>query len=299
MESIATGWFAQVAATAFGLAVGSFANVVIYRSPRDGLSSFRPARSFCPHCNAPVRWHDNIPVLSWIALSGRCRSCRQPISPRYLVVELLVAALFLAAVVLWPPVDSDSMVRLGVAFYLATVCVIVTLVDFEHLIIPDSITWPGMVLGLLASLAFPVLHATHRGFHADQPHASSLIASVFGMVAGGGSLMVVGAIGNRLMKRKLQEAGVPDSMGWGDVKWMALAGTFLGVDSVLSAILIGCFAGAVVGIALKVVARVRREESPIGVPFGPFLSLGILAELVSPGLAFTLLASLARASAPA
>jgi prepilin signal peptidase PulO-like enzyme (type II secretory pathway) len=111
--------------------------------------------------------------------------------------------------------------------------------------------------------------------------------------------MLVGALGNRLMKRKLQEAGVPDAMGWGDVKWMALAGTFLGVDSVLSAILIGCFAGAIVGVLLRVLARVRHKESPIGVPFGPFLSLGILAELVEPGLAFTLLTGLARASAPA
>ena len=289
MESLVTGWFAWLAAAAFGLAVGSFANVVIYRSPREGLSCFRPARSFCPSCRAPVRWQDNIPVLSWLALRGRCRACGQAISARYPAVELLVAALFTAAIWLHPPVDARAAVLLGTTCYLAAACVIVSLVDFEHLIIPDSITWTGIGIGLAASLAFPELHVGHAGFRAAQPHTSSLMAAVFGLAAGGGSLMAVGMLGNRLLRRKLEKAGVPDAMGWGDVKWMALAGTFLGALSVLSAILIGCFAGALVGLLLKFTARMQRAEQPVGVPFGPFLSLGILTELVAPGWAWTLL----------
>ncbi len=292
MELLATGWFARLAAAAFGLAVGSFANVIIYRSPRDGLSSFRPARSFCPACRAQLAWHDNIPVVSWIALRARCRACRQPISARYPAIELLVAALFVAAAWLRPPVDADAAAWLGAAFYLSATCVVVSVIDIEHLIIPDSITGTGVALGLLASLAFPSLHAGHVGFDAGSPHASSLMAAIFGLAAGGGSLAAVGLLGNRLLRRKLEQAGVPDAMGWGDVKWMALAGAFLGVLSALSAILIGCFAGAIVGLALKAGARMRRADSVVGVPFGPFLSLGILAELVEPELAFRLLAVL-------
>ncbi len=287
-------------ATGFGLAVGSYANVVIYRSPRDGLSSFRPARSFCPGCRRQISWFDNIPVLSWLLLRARCRGCGMSISARYPMVEVLVGALFLGAwVLLLPPAsagaaDADFALRLLSAFYLIATCVIVTAIDLEHLIIPDTITWPGMILGLASSLAFPVLQATHPGFRPDSPHGSSLIASMFGMLAGGGSLALVGLAGNVMLRRKLKEAGVQDSMGWGDVKWMALAGTFLGAYSVLGAIFIGCFSGAVVGLLLRLAARVRGHEAPLGLPFGPFLSLGILIEVAAPGIAWRVLEQITR-----
>jgi len=293
-SALGHAWFGVTVAICLGLAVGSFANVVIYRSPRDGLSSFRPARSFCPSCRNQIAWFDNLPVLSWMLLRARCRACRTPISLRYPAVELLVGALYVGAWMLIRPTDADGAARLAVAWYLAATCVIVTLIDLEHLIIPDSITWPGMLLGLLAALAFPALHATHPGFKPDSPHGSALMASLFGLLAGGGSLMLVGMAGNIILKAKLKEAGVQDAMGWGDVKWMGLAGTFLGASSVMGAILIGCFSGALVGVAMKVVARLRGQPQPLGLPFGPFLSVGILVECALPGIAWSLLEQITR-----
>jgi leader peptidase (prepilin peptidase)/N-methyltransferase len=293
-----SGWadsnLGVVFAFMIGACVGSFTNVLIFRSPREGMSSLHPRRSFCPSCRAPISWRDNLPVLSWLLLRGRCRQCKATIGWRYPLVELIVAILFAAAWVVRPPVDADALVVLLVAWYLATLCVAVSLIDFEHLIIPDTITWPGIAVGLVCSVAFPVLHEAHPGFRLEAPHGSSLIAGLFGMVAGGGSLAAVGFLGNIALRKKLDEAGVADAMGWGDVKWMVLAGAFLGAVQVLSAILLGCFAGALVGIAMKVWARVRGEDQPVGLPFGPFLSLGILVELAVPGFAWDLLARIAQ-----
>jgi leader peptidase (prepilin peptidase) / N-methyltransferase len=146
-----------------------------------------------------------------------------------------------------------------------------------------------MVLGLTASAAFPVLQEGHPGFRPESPHGSAFMASLFGLLAGGGSLMLVGLAGNVMLKRRLQEAGVQDAMGWGDVKWMGLAGAFLGASSVMGAILVGCFTGALAGVGMKLVARLRDQPQPLGLPFGPFLSLGIVVELARPGITWTLL----------
>jgi leader peptidase (prepilin peptidase) / N-methyltransferase len=278
----------------FGLCVGSFTNVVIYRSPRDGLSVLKPSRSFCPGCRAPVAWRDNVPVISWLLLRGRCRNCREPIAWRYPAVELLVGALFAAAWWLSPPVDAPAAGRLLALWLLAYSSVAVTLIDLEHFIIPDVVTYPGALGGVMLSLVFPSLHASHIGFRADSPHVSALAAALFGLLAGAGSLFAVGWLGNLFLRRKLEAAGVQDAMGWGDVKWMGFAGTLLGVLSVLSAILVGCFLGALAGIAMKLWARVRGAESQVGLPFGPFLSLGILVEVVQPEFAWSLIDALAR-----
>jgi leader peptidase (prepilin peptidase)/N-methyltransferase len=289
MFELASSWAGLIVSLVLGAAVGSFANVIIYRSPREGLSSFRPARSFCPSCRAQLAWSDNLPVLSWLVLKGRCRSCGVRISWRYPLVELLMAALFGVAWWVFHPGDADMLTRLLVAWYLVAACVVVAVIDWEHQIIPDTITWPGMVLGVVASLAFPVLHAGHVGFREQAPHASSLMASLIGLAIGGGSLALVGVLGNLFLRRKLESAGLQDSMGWGDVKWMALAGSFLGALQVMSAILLACFVGATVGLVLIAAARLRGRDAPVGLPFGPFLALGMLVELVSPGLAWGLL----------
>jgi leader peptidase (prepilin peptidase)/N-methyltransferase len=294
MDALGQHWAGPLLAGLFGLCVGSFANVVIYRTPREGLSVLRPARSFCPACRAPVAARDNLPVVSWLLLGGRCRACRAPIGVRYPAVELLIGALFALAWWASPPVDAVAAGRLAALWMLAFACVTVTLIDLEHLIIPDAITYPGMACGLLLSLAVPALHAGHAGFRAGDPRLSALVASLLGLLAGGGSLFLVGRLGNLMLRRKLQEAGVEDAMGWGDVKWMAFAGTLLGVMSVLSAILLGCFTGALAGLVLKLVARLRGREAPVGLPFGPFLSLGILAELARPELSWALVDALAH-----
>ena len=294
MDVLGSSWGGVVFAGLLGLSVGSFANVVIYRTPREGLSVLRPARSFCPSCRAPIAWRDNLPLLSWLLLGGRCRACRAPIGGRYPAVELLVGALFAAAWWWLPPVSADAALRLLAVWLLAFCCVTVTLIDFEHLIIPDAITYPGMVAGLMLSAVAPVLHVGHAGFKEAFPHGSSLMASLFGLLAGGGSLFLVGQLGNLMLRRRLKEAGVEDAMGWGDVKWMAFTGTLLGASSVLSAILVGCFAGAVAGLLMKAWAALRRQESPVGLPFGPFLSLGVLAEIVRPDLAWRVVEHLSR-----
>src|SRR5262245_2050616 len=275
MDALGQHWGGALIAGLFGLCVGSFANVVIYRSPREGLSVLQPSRSFCPGCKAPVSLRDNVPVLSWLLLRGRCRNCHAPIAWRYPAVELLVGALFAAAWWLSPPVDMASTGRFIALCLLAYSSVAVTLIDLEHFIIPDVITYPGIVGGLLLSLVFPTLHAGHWGFRSGSPHGSALMAAFFGLLAGGGSLFLVGRLGNLFLRRKLEAAGVQDAMGWGDVKWMAFAGTLLGALSVLSAILVGCVLGALAGIVMKLVARARGAEAPVGLPFGPFLSLGI------------------------
>jgi len=289
MVDVLSGTLGWVAAALIGLSVGSFSNVAIYRLPLEGLSVWRPARSFCPRCRAKLAWSDNVPVLSWLLLRGRCRFCAAPISARYPLVELVVGALF---VLLWmrvPPSSGTEAVRLLVYWYLAWACVVISAIDLEHLIIPDSITLPGIGLGVLLSLALPALHVGHAGFRPESPHGSSVVVSLLGMAAGGGSLWLVGKVGNVFFKRQVAEAGVEDAMGMGDVKWMAFAGTILGPGMVGMAILIGCFTGAVVGLVLRIGARLSSGEAPIGIPFGPFLSVGILVELLAPGAAWSVL----------
>lgn len=200
-----------------------------------------------------------------------------------------MGAMFVVASLVIAPSTAGSYVRLAAAFYLVATCVIVTLIDLEYLIIPDSITWPGVFLGLVASTIFPSLQVGHPGFKLESPHSSALIASLFGIIVGGGVLILVGLIGNVMLRRRLKEAGVQDAMGWGDIKWMGLAGAFLGASSVVGAILIGCFSGAVAGLFMKLLAKLRNQPQPVGLPFGPFLSVGILVEFARPGLTWSVL----------
>jgi len=286
MEALAEGWVGACLAAVLGLSVGSFANVAIYRVPRQGLSVLRPSRSFCPACSAQLTWYDNVPLVSWLLLRGRCRACQAPIAWRYPAVELLVGLLFVVSWLALAPERGQSWLPVLMAWIVGSTCVVVSAIDLEHFIIPDIITLPGIAFGLLSSLAWPALHVAHEGYDPASPHGSSLVVGLMGLVAGGGSLYLIGLLGNLMLRRQVQEAGVEDAMGLGDVKWMAFAGTFLGPLLVLEAILIGCFAGALVGIVLKLAARLRGGEGPVGLPFGPFLSIGILLEFFRPGAAW-------------
>ena len=287
------GPFGLAVAAWLGLSVGSFSNVLIHRLPIDGLSVLRPARSFCPSCETQLSWSENIPVLAWLWQRGRCRSCSAPIAWRYPAVELLVAALF---VLLWwraPPHDSTSLALLLVGFYLATTSVVISAIDLEHFIIPDAVTLPGIVIGLLLSVSLPGIHGAHDGFDPEAARISGLLLSASGLALGGGSLWLFGKLGNLMMRRQIEAAGVEDAMGLGDVKWMAFAGTLLGPMLVGDAILAGCFLGALVGVLWKLGARLTGRAAPAGIPFGPFLSVGILVQLFRPGAAWWLMAQLA------
>ena len=241
MTAVTTGFGAALAA-AFGAILGSFLNVVAYRLPRG--ESLSVPRSRCTHCDTPIKPYDNVPVLSWLVLRGRCRSCAAPISRRYPLVELATAAL-LALVVVVKGADSD--VWLGLALVLLLVPI--TLIDLDHRIIPNRL----MLLGTVVSLA--ILGLTDPG--AIPEH---LIAAV----AAGGFLLIAAL-------------AYPGGMGMGDVKLAAVMGLFLGRD-VGPAMLVALVAGSVVGAVI--IARVGAQEGRrTAIPFGPYLAFGGLVGL--------------------
>jgi leader peptidase (prepilin peptidase)/N-methyltransferase len=226
-----------VVAGMLGLAVGSFLNVVAYRLPR-GESLSRP-RSRCPGCATPVRPLDNIPVLSWLALRGRCRTCRVPISPRYPLIEALTAALCVA-VVLGGGGEPETL--LGLAFVLLLVPI--AFIDLDHRIIPNKLTG----LGALTALALVAALRPH-----DLPE--HLAAG-----AGAGAFLLAAAIAR------------PGGMGMGDVKLAGVMGLFLGV-AVVPALFAALLSGSLVGVALMARSGVR-EGRRTAIPFGPWLALG-------------------------
>jgi len=235
----------------FGLIVGSFLNVCIYRMPRE--RSVVAPRSFCPHCKKTIPWYDNIPLLSYLLLGGKCRSCRKKISLQYFIIELLTGLFFL-----W----FYSAMGLGARFfiYLIFVCglIVATFVDFNFRIIPDEISVGGIIVGLLCSLAFPALH-----------HASSnlvgLARSLLGVVVGGGVIWLTGIIGDFIFKK--------ETMGGGDVKLLAMIGAFVGWQMVLLTFFIAPLFGSVVGIIIKL----KTKDSLIA--YGPYLALASIVVL--------------------
>jgi leader peptidase (prepilin peptidase)/N-methyltransferase len=229
---------AIVLAALGGLVIGSFLNVVAYRLPR-GESLAHPP-SHCPSCDAPIKPYDNIPVLSWLLLRGRCRSCGAAISPRYPIVEAVTGVLW--ALVTWARWDDASGIALGIV--LVTILIPITIIDYEHRIIPNRITGPAAVVAILIGVLLDM------DFVAEQ-----LIA---GAAAGGFFLLAAIAY--------------PRGMGMGDVKLAGVMGLYLG-RAVGLAVLIGLVAGVVVGavIIARVGAKAGRKQA---VPFGPFLALG-------------------------
>jgi leader peptidase (prepilin peptidase)/N-methyltransferase len=219
-----------------GLLVGSFLNVVIHRLPR-GESLNRPP-SRCPSCGAPVKPYDNIPVVSWLLLRGRCRNCGTAISARYPVVEALTAAAF-AGAALTRGVDDDLALWLP----FAAVLIAVAGIDLDHRIIPNRIVLPAAVWGLAATILF-------RPDNIDD----SLIAGGIAFTA-----LLLAAL------------AYPAGMGMGDVKLAGVMGIYLG-SGVAPAMLVAFLAGSVVGVAI--IAREGRDARKKGVPFGPFLALG-------------------------
>jgi leader peptidase (prepilin peptidase) / N-methyltransferase len=221
----------------FGAVVGSFLNVVAYRLPRH--ESLASPGSHCPSCDAPIRPYDNVPVLGWLLLRGRCRSCREPISPRYPLVEALTAVLAASVVLV-----SHSAHQLVLGLVLVLVLVPIALIDLDHRVIPNKITGPAAVAAVAIGLV-------------TKPSAvpEQLIAGA----AAAGFLFVFAL-------------AYPRGMGMGDVKLAGVLGLFLG-RAVAVAVMTGVLAGTIVG--LVIIARVgTRAGRKTAVPFGPFLALG-------------------------
>ncbi len=230
----------------FGLAIGSFLNVVIHRLPL-GESLVSPG-SRCPSCGAALRAVDNIPVVSYVVLLGRCRRCRTRISPRYPLVELATAALFVLHYFVfgWTPL-------LAVRLVFAASMVALFAIDLEHRLLPDKITLPGIGAGLVASLFLP----------------PGIRDAVIGAFVGGGVLWGIGEAYYRY-------AG-EEGMGGGDVKMLAMIGAFLGWQLVLITLVLSSVTGAVIGV---IVIALRRGDMKYALPFGTFLSLAaIIASL--------------------
>ena len=259
---------ALVLVTVFGALIGSFLNVVIHRVPREESIVFPHSR--CPSCGAAIRPYDNVPVLSWVVLRGRCRSCRAPIAARYPAVEALTAALF-ALVLLRGGVSAQLLPDL--VFVAALVSLV--FIDAEHMILPDVITLPGFALALVARALIPNLDGLWflaGGAMAGWPDwAVSVVGALVGALAGGGSLWLMGWLWERLR-------GV-EAMGLGDVKMMFMVGAYLGWPLTVLTLFLAVLAGSVTGIAIMVWRRDRDMQMLL--PFGIFLGAGAIIALLA------------------
>jgi len=239
-----------------GLVLGSFLNVCIHRLPLGG-SVVRP-RSRCPACERPIAWHQNIPVVSWVALGGRCAGCRARISPRYPLVELAGGATLLAT---WHAFGPGPAFPIASFFALSMIALFFT--DYDHQLLPDAITLSGTVAGLAVSWTNPFLHGETL---------ERVWLALAGAALGSGLLWGLGAVYGRLR-------GV-EAMGMGDVKMMAMVGAFVGPFGVLLTIFAGSIVGAVFGI-LMIPLRGRSLQDTL--PFGCFLAPAALVALFYSG----------------
>ena len=244
-----------------GSCVGSFINVVAWRLPRE--ESVVWPGSHCPHCGHSVQWHDNIPVIGWLALRGQCRDCRQPISTRYPVVEAVTAGLWLST--LWavgfnggsPATDATTaLITLGGGVLLISLLMPLVLIDMDHLWLPEPICRAGVITGLVATAlvtAFGQAQNTSLLFN-------HLLASACGLLA----LEALSALAERIV-------GQP-ALGLGDAKLAAMAGAWLGINGLGVAMGIAVFAGALFGVVARISGHLKPREP---FPFGPFIALGI------------------------
>ena len=238
-----------VYALAVGAVVGSFLNVLIWRVPR-GMSIIRPG-SHCPACGAAIRWFDNVPILSWLALGGRCRRCRGRISLRYPVVEAAAGLLAVAALLRY----GLSLPGLEALLFSWT-SLALGLIDLEHQILPDVMTYPAIAVGLLCSILGGL---------------TTFADALLGMLAGAAVPALV------IVLYKLVR-GI-EGMGWGDVKYLAAIGAVVGLRDCLWVLVVAAVLGALVGLALILAGR-GSGRTPL--PFGSFLALAVIVWLYLP-----------------
>lgn len=254
-----------VLAFSWGACIGSFLNVCVHRMPRD-LSVVRP-RSFCPKCGKMIPSHLNLPIISYIMLGAKCAFCKAPIRPRYVLIELFTAILFLLIWLKAPFLHWGQGLHLApltdplvvpVMWVFVSGLIVGTFIDLEYMIIPDRITYGGIVAGLVASVLLPSLHG-------ETERIPALLTSLKGMAIGGGSLWLVSVIGRWIFRK--------DAMGLGDVKLLAAIGAFLGWQAVIFTIMLSSLAGSIVGVIL-VLCKGREMSSRI--PFGPYLAFAAI-----------------------
>lgn len=263
----------------FGLLFGSFANVCIWRIPRKEEVVLKP--SHCPDCGSAIKWHQNVPVLSFLILRGRCSRCRKKISLQYPLVELAGGLLFAAA-----------YLKFGLDWQLAGylpllwVLLVISAIDFRHYIIPDSLSLPGIVMGLAFGLAgtfLPDLNLSVFG-HNDPFTVWAWLDSLMGMLMGGGLIWLSAWGGEKIFKQ--------EAMGGGDIKLAALIGAFVGWQAILMVLFLSFLFGTLAGVPLMLLNRLKKttdvfegvpkdQPAKAMVPFGPFLALGAVTALLA------------------
>ncbi len=239
--------FIYIAIFIFGTIIGSFLNVCICRIPA-GQSVISPA-SRCPQCGRAIAWYQNIPIISFLLLRGRCAGCGVAISRRYPLVESLTGMLFV-----WVFLRFGLEWATPVYWLFVAALVVITFIDLDHQIIPDVISLPGIVVGFLTILLVPWI---------------SWLDSLLGILLGGGSLWLVAEVYHRLTGQ--------EGMGGGDIKLLAMMGAFLGWQAVLPVIFFASLVGSLVGVPLMLL---KRADGKLAIPFGPFLALGGLVYLL-------------------
>ncbi len=250
-----------------GAAIGSFLNVVIYRVPNE-MSIVMP-NSACPNCKNAIKPYDNIPILSWLVLRGKCRNCKEPIAWRYPAVELLTALVF--CLVYW---QFGLTPYLPVALAFSAAMISLVFIDSEHMILPNVITYPMFATALIVRVVFPLVFADNyfsdtlfapmTWMHGFPAWLVSLAGALLGALVGGGSLWLIGEIWQRLR-------GV-EAMGLGDVKLLFGIGALLGWRLTILTIFIGAFTGALAGVIL--ISRQKEKDMQTQIPFGIFLGIG-------------------------
>ena len=249
----------------FGLVIGSFLNVCIARLPHGESIVSPPSR--CPRCQSSIHYYDNIPVISFIILRGKCRQCGLPISWQYPLVELANALLYVWTVSeFWIGGETFIILALGSAL------IVITVIDYHHMIIPDVITIPGMLIGLavapffMTALGEPLPLPLRQLLPQTGPYATALLNSCIGLIAGGGPLFAIGWIWEKLRHE--------EAMGGGDVKLMGMVGSIIGWKGALLTIFLGAIVGSIVGLTLRIIKLNKRGQL---IPFGPFLAVGAVA----------------------
>lgn len=248
--------FACFAAFAYGACLGSFINVCIWRMPR--RESVVSAPSHCTRCGRAIRWYDNLPVLSFLILRGRCRACHEPYSPRYFLVEVLTGALFVAVFV---KTGLTRQIPGAIFFYCVAILYAVgaAWIDAEHRIIPDALSYPVMLLALAGTLAFPEVWGTPS-------RRTALLYCVLSGAIPGAFLWLFSTVGRAICGR--------EALGMGDVKFTAATGMLLGLPGAFFILLAGSLAGVCWGVSSALIRRQNLRRC--AVPFGPFLAAGAL-----------------------
>jgi leader peptidase (prepilin peptidase) / N-methyltransferase len=266
------GWFFWTMAFVMGACIGSFLNVCIHRIPADESVIRPPSR--CPGCRTEISWYDNVPILSWLVLGGRCRRCGTDIAARYPIVEATTGLLAIVAVARLGPTPAAL-----VAFAFTAALLLVTYIDFDHLFIPDEVSLPAVLVGLAESA---------------MPGGIGLANSAIGAAVGGGILWFVAW--------SYERSTGTEGMGLGDVKLLAMIGAFLGWQAIPMVLIVASLAGSLAGVLVLFGERGRRQMTRVrgrlgvramptfmrraarrtAIPFGPFLALGAVVALYVP-----------------